>query len=135
MSHTLSYHIYEILTFCRKKDYNTLMDENLNLTENTEIEKALKEFEIKSQAEQVQKTPETSKTSDVPKMVQLVMKWSGGAIKEQKTAEYFLLGFVVLVIGISLYLFFSVASPNKISPTQKATLDQMFQQYPNLIKK
>lgn len=80
------------------------MDENLNLAGNTEIEKALKEFEVKSQTEQIQKAPEVSKNSEVPKMVQLVMKWFG--FKEQKQGEYVLLGFVVVVIGISLFLVF-----------------------------
>lgn len=80
------------------------MDENLNLAGNTEIEKALKEFEVKSQTEQAQ-TPSLAsdgvKNSDVPKMVQLVMKWLS---VEQKQAEYVLLGFVILAIGISLFL-------------------------------
>ena len=76
----------------------------LNTQNNQEIDKALKEFEAKSQAEQKQKTPEVEQVSDVPKMVQLVMKWSG--FKEQKQAEYVLLGFVVTAIGVSLFLFF-----------------------------
>jgi hypothetical protein len=82
------------------------MDEEVNIPNNLEIDKALKEFEIKSRTEQIQKTPEVFKNSDLPKMVQLVMKWSGGAIKEQKQAEYVLLGFVVVAISISLFLVF-----------------------------
>ena len=82
------------------------MDENLDLTKNIEINQALKDFEKKSQAEEMQKSPEVLKNSDVPKMVQLVMKWSGGAIKEQKQAEYILLGFVVVAMAVSLFLFF-----------------------------
>ena len=34
------------------------------------------------------------------------MKISGGAIKEQKQAEYMLFGFVVVAIIVSLFLFF-----------------------------
>ena len=107
------------------------MDENLNLQGNLEIEKALKELEEKSKVEQTQKVVETSKTSDVPKMVQLVMKWSGA--KEQKQAEYVLLGFIVVAIGISLFLVFggssSSSSNNKLpiyqeylTPELRATL-------------
>ena len=90
----------------------------MNLNENIEIKEALKEFEIKSQAEQIQKTPEVLKTPDIPKIVQLVMKWSGGAIKEQKQAEYVLLGFIILAIIISLFLVFggghTVGNPTDI---------------------
>jgi|ERR1035437_3968595 hypothetical protein len=86
------------------------MDENLNLAGNAEIEKALKEFEAKSQAEQVQKAPEVSKNSETPKMIQLVMKWFG--FEEQKQAEYVLLGFAIVAIGISLYLFFGTINGN-----------------------
>jgi len=93
------------------------MDENLDLTKNTELEKALKEFEIKSQAEQAQKTTVDEKISDVPKMVQWVMKISGGSIKNEKQAQYVLLGFVVIAIIVSLVLIFSGGSQKpKIIP-------------------
>jgi len=58
---------------------------------------------LKSQIEQIQKAPEISKDSEMPKMVQLVIKWSGGAIKEQRQAEYVLLGFAILIFLISQY--------------------------------
>lgn len=80
------------------------MNEKINITNNLEIDKTLKEFEIKSQTEQTQKVPEILGNSGVPKIVQLVMKWAG--LKEQKQAEYLLLGFVILAIGVSLYLLF-----------------------------
>jgi len=108
------------------------MPSDIKIPDNSEIDKALKEFEMKSAGGQVQKNPETSKIppvpqrevsgvkfetdsykavrfydeTDAPKIVQLVMKYSGGAIKEQKQAEYVLFGFVVLTIIISLFLFF-----------------------------
>jgi len=81
--------------------YNLSMNENMDLNKNTEIEKALKEFEEKSSAEQAKKAPEVSKNSDAPKMVQLVMKWSG--VKEQRQAEYILLGFVVVAMIVSIF--------------------------------
>ncbi|MEK7081087.1 MAG: hypothetical protein AAB902_01740, partial [Patescibacteria group bacterium] len=82
------------------------MDENLNLNGNLEIEKALKEFEVKSNIEQVKQAAAISKTSNIPKIVQLVIKCSGGVIKEEKQAKYVLLGFVVVAIIISLFLVF-----------------------------
>lgn len=90
--------------------YNISMNEEINIPNNTEIDKALKEFEAKQSAEQMQKAPETLKTSDIPKMVQLVIKASGGTIQEQKQAEYVLLGFVIVAIAISLFLVFGGSS-------------------------
>ena len=106
------------------------MSGEINIPNNSEIDKALREFEAKSVEEKQQeldtlKAPTVTKKEvtgisfetdnlkqsissfkdDVPKMVQLVMKWSG--IKDQKQAEYVLLGFVVVAIGISLFLVFS----------------------------
>lgn len=80
------------------------MDEDMDLNKNTELDKALKEFEEKSQIEEAKKTPVVLENSDVPKMTRLVMKWMG--TKEQKQAEYILLGFVIIAMAVSLYLFF-----------------------------
>src|ERR1035437_1656165 len=111
---------------------NHFMNEETNISNNIEIDQALKEFEAKN-IEQTLQAPEALKTStipqkevegvkfeipsygavkyynetDTPKIVKLVMKWSGGTIKEQKQAEYILLAFVVVAIGISGFLAFS----------------------------
>ena len=42
--------------------------------------------------------------SDTPKIIQLVMKYSGGYIKDEKQASYVLIGFVVMAIIISIFL-------------------------------
>ena len=99
---------------------------------NSEIDQALKEFEAKSAPSEAQQTPNVSKIppippkevagvsfetdsykaikfykeTDTPKMVKLVMKLSGGAIKEQRLAEYVLFGIVVLMFVASFYFFF-----------------------------
>ena len=120
------------------------MNEETNISNNSEIDKALKEFEAKN-PEQAQKVSEIPKNkvegiqfeipsygavkyyqeTDTPKMVKLVIKLSGGAIKEQKQAEYILLGFVVVAIGISLFLVFGGGHTQpKIDP---ATVEQMRQ--------
>jgi len=81
------------------------MENNLPSQNNTEIDQALKEFEAKSgTTKEASQTPEVSVTPDAPRMVASVMKWFG--IKEQRTAEYLILGFCVVAIGVSLYLFF-----------------------------
>ena len=86
------------------------MPDSTNIPNNLGIDKALKEFEAKQNAEQFQKVPEIAKISDVPKMVQLVMKWSG---LEQKQAEYALLGIVLIIFLISGFIFYNSSTTNK----------------------
>ncbi len=42
-----------------------------------------------------------------PKIVSLVIQYSGGLIKDEKQAQYFLLGFIFLVFVISFFILFS----------------------------
>lgn len=51
--------------------------------------------------------------TNTPKIVQWVMKISGGAIKEQKQAEYVLFGFVIVALIVSLFLVFWKVVPQK----------------------
>ncbi|OWK27264.1 MAG: hypothetical protein US76_01000 [Parcubacteria group bacterium GW2011_GWA2_38_13b] len=44
--------------------------------------------------------------SDTPKIIQMVMKYSGGYIKDEKRAGYVLFGFIAVVIIISLFFIF-----------------------------
>ncbi len=81
------------------------MDPNTNLDQNAEIDKALKEFEEKDIAE-TQKSVSSAKDSDTPGMVKFAMKYSGGLVKNETQAQYALLGFVIIAIIISLFLFF-----------------------------
>jgi hypothetical protein len=80
------------------------MDEEIKIQGNIDINQALKEFETKSSQEQMRQTITAAPISNVPKIVQLVIKWSGGAIKEERQAEYVLLGFVIVAIIVSLFL-------------------------------
>ena len=120
------------------------MDENLNLAGNTEIEKALKEFEVKN-PEQAQKAPEITSAipqkkvegitfetdkaekfyseTETPKVVKLVMKWSG--VKEQKQAEYVLLVFIVLAIAVSLFLVFGGIGSSGAKPLTNNQIEQI----------
>ncbi|MFA6077021.1 MAG: hypothetical protein WC735_03020 [Candidatus Paceibacterota bacterium] len=83
------------------------MPPETKIPNNSEIDQALKEFEMKSSAEQAQETGQTPEvSSELPRMVRLVMKYSGGIIKEQKQAEYVLLGIAVLMFALSFYFFF-----------------------------
>ncbi|MBI3305790.1 hypothetical protein HYZ82_01495 [Candidatus Nomurabacteria bacterium] len=91
------------------------MPPETKIPNNAEIDQALKEFEAKSvvmpQAPAGQMPTVADNTSG---MVRLVMKLSGGAIKEQRQAEYVLLAFVIVTMAISFYLFFGGKS--NISP-------------------
>ncbi|MES3032307.1 MAG: hypothetical protein V4699_03655 [Patescibacteria group bacterium] len=100
------------------------MPPDAKIPSNSEIDQALKEFELKSQAEEIKKSPEVLKNSEMPKMVRLVIKWSGGSINE-KQANYVLFGFVVIAIGISLFLFFG--GGNKPPQPSAAVLERIKQ--------
>ncbi len=78
-------------------------DEEIKIAGKIDINQALKDFEVKL-GEQTQNIPQAPKAPDVPRMVLLVMKYLG--LKEIRQAEYVLLGFVVVMIGASLFLFF-----------------------------
>lgn len=114
------------------------MNEQPIIQNNSEIDQALKEFEIKSKQEKpVQNiiTPQSSQASNhkvegisfdteteidkykaiklynetaTPKMVKAVMKLSGGSVKDQRQAEWILLITALLMIAVSVYLFAGV---------------------------
>jgi len=63
---------------------------------------------IKFEGEEFQR-PRSFQTP-TPKIVQWIIKYSGGYIKDENQANYVLIGFVVLAIVISLLLFFGGGS-------------------------
>lgn len=67
-----------------------------------------------------------------PKIVQLVIKYSGGYIKDEGQANKVLILFIIVTIIISLYLFFGTAGGN--TSQSKAARDQMLKLHPDLIK-
>ena len=104
------------------------MDDEVKIEDNIYINQALKEFKAKQVIEQTQKTV-VGPVSDVPKIVQLVMKWSG--FKEQKQAEYVLLVFVIVAIGVSLYLIFKESLSTS---TNREVIEETLRLHPDLIK-
>jgi hypothetical protein len=85
--------------------YNIPMDENMNLSQNTEIEKALKEFEAKNVSQTTQSSSVQIDTK-IPRMNRWVMKLSGGLIKSEKQTNYILVIFSIIVFLVSLFFFF-----------------------------
>ena len=67
--------------------------------------------------------PTSSFYFETPKMIQWVIKYSGGLIKTEKQANYVLIGFVVVAIIISLFLVFgggkSATQENFTPPAEK----------------
>lgn len=54
--------------------------------------------------------------SQTPKVIQWVIKYSGGYIKNKNQANYVVLGFIILAIIISLFLFFGGDEEAQITP-------------------
>ena len=68
------------------------------------------------EGEEFQRSRQSFQTP-TPKIVRLVIKYSGGYIKGENQANYFLIGFAAAAIIISLFLFFGggnnqISSPN-----------------------
>ena len=51
-----------------------------------------------------------------PKIIQWVIKYSGGLVKDEKQASYVLIGFVAVAIVIPLFLIFSGSNKNTALP-------------------
>lgn len=71
---------------------------------------------VKFEGEEFQR-PRSFQTP-TPKIVQWVIKYSGGLIKDEKQANYVLIGFVAVAIVISLFLFFGGGKPKPSSQEQ-----------------
>ena len=70
--------------------------------------------------------------TNTPTMIKLVMKFSGGLVKSERQAVYVLLGFVVIAIAISLFLFFKSFNGNTQTPDKDAEA-KFNQTHPGLI--
>ena len=70
------------------------------------------------EGEQFQRTTRSFETP-TPKIVRWVIKYSGGAVKDERQANYVLIGFVVLAIITSLFLFFNDIRSHSPPPTNQ----------------
>lgn len=69
---------------------------------------------VKFEGEQFQRL--RSFETSTPKIVQWVIKYSGGAIKDEKQANYVLLGFVAVAVIVFLMIIFDGGSRIPSSP-------------------
>jgi len=98
------------------------------MTEDNEINQALQEFEVK-EASYTQAIPQ-KEVDETPTMVKWIFKLSGGAITEQKQAEYVLLAVVVLIFLISGFLMFG-GSRGNVNPNAVNNLQSI---HPEILK-
>ncbi|MBU6430989.1 hypothetical protein KGQ29_01290 [Patescibacteria group bacterium] len=63
-------------------------------------------------------------SADTPKIIRLVIRYSGGLIKDGKQASFVLLGFVAVAIVISLVLLSGGATGNKIKSPSKDIINR-----------
>ena len=81
--------------------------DDLDLTKNEELQKALQEFEEEyAKEEEEMKPPE--KVPQSSRLAQWMIKHSQGKITTEKEAEYVMLGFVVLALLASALMVFGV---------------------------
>jgi len=85
------------------------MDQEKENKEDIDLSDALKgsnssDTDAKPQKEQ--QRPEEVFLPGTPKVIQWMIKYSGGLIKNERQASYVIFGFVALAIIVSLFLFF-----------------------------
>ena len=99
------------------------MGENIDLTKNPVLQEALKEFEVKNAEQEVVSQPAASQKAEAPKMIIWVMAHSGGLIKDERQAEYALLGFTAIAIIASLFIFLK-SGPSTEPPPLTPLIEQ-----------
>lgn len=97
-------------------------ENNIDLTKNPEIQKALEEFELKDTAQTKQDLPPI-KNEDSSAMVKWIIKYSRGTIKDERQAEYILIAFIL--ISIIFFLFTLLKSGPKTEPPPKSLIEQV----------
>ena len=61
-----------------------------------------------------------------PKVIQWVIKYSGGLVKDEKQASYVLIGFVAVAIVIVLFLIFGGSGEQNTPPVERYIDKQQF---------
>ena len=110
------------------------MDQDIQNNEGIDLSDALQDSSNDIKVKDEQSQPDQVFYPGTPKMIQLVIKYSGGFIKDETPANYALIGIVVLAIVVSLLLIFGGnfgASGNKDAMEQ---MEQMLKIQPELIK-
>ena len=80
------------------------------------MEKSNEPPRIKFEGDTWQQPAQFSKTK-TPKIIRQIIIYSGGYIKNEKQASYVLMGFVIVAILISLFLFFGSSGELQPAPS------------------
>ena len=83
----------------------------------------ISEPEVSEETEEKQE-PKYVFPPGTPKISQWLIKYSGGLIKNEKQANYFLIGLAVLLFAFSFYLVFFKTKPPKDIKTAEYPLDE-----------
>ncbi|MEI7709221.1 MAG: hypothetical protein WCI76_00735 [bacterium] len=105
------------------------MPPEVEIKGNDEIAQALKEFELKAKQEENIAIVEPMKNKEMPKMARLVIKYSGGAIKDEQTAEYVLLAFILFAVVLSLYFLYLSFGGGRPEPKMSPLMMEAMKRY------
>lgn len=100
------------------------MVENMGVGNNSEIREALQAFNQDSIANQQRRNLQSSPSSNTPKMVQAVIKYSGGLIKNEEQADYLVFVLAVLALIVSFHLFFRSGQLERTNLVDIKKIDQ-----------
>jgi hypothetical protein len=100
------------------------MVENMGIGNNSEIRDALKAFNQSSVADQQRRNLQSAPTSNTPNMVQVVIKYSGGLIKNEEQADYLVFVLAFLSLIVSFHLFFKSGQVERTNLVDIKKIDQ-----------
>lgn len=83
------------------------MNEDKKNKEGIDLSGAFKDSDTGAKFQDAWQKPAKTFYSGTPKVIQWIVKYSGGLVKDEKQASYILIGFVAVAIIISLFLFLS----------------------------
>ena len=109
------------LTLTNKTMYNQKMEPN----ENIDIDVGQKNSENHVRFYNVEQVVSKNPLNQKSKMTDLVIKLSGGSIKNPEQANYLLIGFFVFAISISFYLVFGGKEASSGDPIPAPLREQL----------
>ena len=96
------------------------MDKNNEGNQEVDLSSTPEDSDTGVRFEESQRPVQTL-SPETPKMIQWVIEYSGGYVKDEKQANYVLIGFVILIVIISLFLVFRGENEqNTFTPSAEA---------------
>ncbi|MCH8050186.1 hypothetical protein IIB51_02170 [Patescibacteria group bacterium] len=82
------------------------MDQNNKGNQEVDLDSTPEDYGPGVRFEEEWQSPVQTLSPETPKMIQWVIEYSGGYVKDENHANYVLIGFVILIVIISLFLVF-----------------------------